>query len=135
MKFLYTLLFILLFCHAALSQEKKIIVQENIKSQVIWLTYTRFFKEVKYKSQELRFDRRGNPTEEIRFNKSGDITYHKALEYDKELITREINLDKKGRIVSRTDYRYIGNLLVEKWTYDGDGNKIKTEQLIYEKQD
>jgi hypothetical protein len=127
--------FFILFCQVIFSQEKKIMSNENIKAQIVWVTDKQWFKEIKYKKEELRFDRNGNRVEEVTFDRHGNIVHHKAFEYSKDLVTREIYLDKKGRIIVRSDYRYIGKLLVEKLTYDGKGNTIKNEQFIYEKQD
>ena len=127
--------FLIFFCQLSFSQEKKIMLNENIKTRIIWTTDKQLFKEVKYKKEELRFDRNGNRVEEVIFDRNGNIVHHKAFEYSKDLLTREMVLDKKGRIITRSDYRYIGKLLVEKLTYDGNGNTIKNEQYIYEKQD
>lgn len=127
----------LLICifQISFSQEKQIMADGNIKTQVVWITDKHLFKVFKYKKAELRFDRKGNRVEEVTFNKNGNIIHHKAFEYSKDQLTREFNLDRKGRIITRSDYRYIEQLMVEKWTYDFNGNLIINEQFIYEKQD
>ncbi len=135
MKNSFVISLLICICQISLSQEKQIMTDENIKTQVVWVTEKQLFKEFKYKKEELRFDRKGNRVEEVFFNKSGNIIHHKAFEYNKDQLTREFNLDKKGSINTRSDYRYIGQLLVEKWTYDINGKLIINEQFIYEKQD
>ncbi len=135
MKNSFAISLLICICQISFSQEKQIMDDENIKTQVVWVTEKQLFKELKYKKEELRFDRNGNRVEEVSFNKLGNIIHHKAFEYNKDQLTREFNLDKKGRITARSDYRYIGQLLVEKWTYDINGKLIINEQFIYEKQD
>jgi hypothetical protein len=116
--------------HTIYGQEKKTISEERIKSQVIW----REGKKEKYKFQELRFDRSGNRTEEIKYNAKGKIVFHKAYEFTGDNLKREIELDSKGHIIQRIDYSYLHNVLVEKKTFDEKGVLILNEQYIYEYQ-
>jgi len=113
------------------AQEKKIMSEGNIKTQDVW----REEKKVKYKFQELHFDKNGNRTEEIRFNRNGKIIFHKAFEYENDRLKREIELDNKGIIIQRMDYFYVGNVLVEKKTFNGKGEFVLDEQYIYTYQD
>jgi hypothetical protein len=113
------------------AQEKKIMIEGNIKTQDVW----REEKKVKYKFQELHFDKNGNRTEEIRFNRKGKIIFHKAFEYENDRIKREIELDDKGIIIQRMDYFYVENVLVEKKTFNGKGELVLDEQYIYTYQD
>jgi hypothetical protein len=62
LKLLVTL-WLLIIYFTIYAQEKKIMSDERIKTQVIW----REGKKTKYKFQELRFDRNGNRTEELRY--------------------------------------------------------------------
>lgn len=104
--------------------------EEHIKTQVIW----REGKNIKYKFQELRFDKNGNRTEEIRYNPKGKIIFHKAYEFSNELLKREIELDPKGNITQRIDYSYVHNVLTSKKTLNGKGEVLLDEQYIYEYQ-
>ncbi len=113
------------------AQEKKTTSDERIKVQVIW----REEKKAKYKFQELRFDRNGNRTEEIRYNAKGKTIFHKAWEFTNDVLKREIELDPKGNIIQRIDYFYIHNVLAEKKIFNGQGILILNEQYIYEYQD
>jgi hypothetical protein len=117
--------------HTIYGQEKKIMSEERIKTQVIW----REGKKAKYKFQELRFDKNGNRTEEIKYNAKGKIIFHKAFEFTNDVLKREIDLDPKGHIIQRIDYSYLYNVLVEKKTLNGEGVLILEEQYIYEYQD
>ena len=96
--------------HIGYSQEKKMMSDGNIKTQVIW----RESKKAKYKFQEIRFDRNGNRTEEIKYNPKGKVVFHKAYEYTNDLLTMEMELDSKGLIVLRSNYTYLKNMLVNK---------------------
>ena len=117
------------------AQEKELMSDASIKTQVIWITEKKGIKEYKYKSQELRFDRKGNRVEEIYYSRRGKIIHHLAFDYEKGLKIREIKLDPKGFIITRTDYRYVNKVPVELTVYNGKGEIVRTEMFIYEYQD
>ena len=129
-------LFLILFCLVSLyqgaqAQEKKEMAEGHIKTQNLW----REGNKGKYMFQELHFDRKGNRTEEIRFNRKGKIIFHKSYEYENDHLKREIVFDPKGNITQRSDYTYLNNILVEKKTLNGSGKIILDEQYIYGYQD
>jgi hypothetical protein len=123
------------FVSAACAQEKKLIKNASIKSQIIWVQKKRIFKDLSYKQKELRFDKKGNCTEEIIYNHRGRIVSHRAFEYDKKLLVHEIILDRKGKITQRIEYRYRDAVLVEKKFFNTEGKLVGMEQMIFEYQD
>lgn len=135
MKFLFPVLLWGMITQFVYGQDKGQIREANIKAQVLWVSEKKGLTERKYKSQELRYDSKGNCIEEIFYNRRGKMIRHRAFEYDKGLLVREFHLDAKGFIVTRTDYRYRNKVPVEKRTYNGKGELIKTVEMIYEYQD
>jgi hypothetical protein len=124
-------LFLTYLSFTVYGQEKNLMSSENIKVQDLWREY----KNVKYKFQELHFDRKGNCTEEIRFNPKGKVVFHKAFVYENDRLKREIEMDSRGIIIQHIDYYYTGNILVEKKTLDSKGKLVLDEQYIYQYQD
>lgn len=123
------------FSNASLAQVNETLRNGNVKTQVIWVTEKGNIKELKYKLQELRFNKNGLCIEEIRYNRKGKIILHKSYNYEKGLLVREIEFDRKGFIIRRTDYKFVNKIPVEKTVYNGKGEVIRNEQMIYEYQD
>jgi hypothetical protein len=117
------------------SQINDVMRDGNIKTQIIWVTEKNKFGEKKFKKQELRFNKKGFCIEEIKYNPKGKIIFHKSYSYAMDLLEREIEFDSKGFIVRRIDYKYVNKVLTEKTIFNGQGDILSNEQMIYEYQD
>jgi hypothetical protein len=137
MVLLKTILTVSLACivSVAWAQDKKQVKKAHLKSQVIWVQNNRGIKNFNYKQKEMRYDNKGNCTEEIIFNRRGHIISHRVFEYEKKLMVHEIILDRKGKIIQRIEYKYRDEILVEKKFFNTEGKLTGTEQRIFEYQD
>ena len=117
-------------------QTNKSAQSTDIKTQSIWVSEKGKKGEKKYKKQELRFNRKGFCIEEIHYNSSGKIIQHKSYKYnDNDLLEREIEFDFKGFIICRIEFHYKKKILTDKTYYNGKGEIVRQEQMIYEYQD
>jgi hypothetical protein len=128
--------FVILGLLATLSgfgQKKNENLPSDIKSVVV--TEQKFDGSASrtYKDSETYYDKKGNVIEEILY-KEGKVDSHFKYQYDANgNKTKEIEINADGKIKKITEYKYEGNLRVEKVVTD-DKAKVKSKKTYkYEK--
>jgi antitoxin component YwqK of YwqJK toxin-antitoxin module len=123
--------FLTLSC--AFAQKKDEITKNNVKSIAVTEEKNIKGEKIIQKDSETYFDAQGNILEEIEY-KDGIIDTHFKYQYDSNNNKiKETELDKSGKIIKSSEYKYQGSLKIEKVTYDSNGKIKSRKHYTYEK--
>jgi antitoxin component YwqK of YwqJK toxin-antitoxin module len=80
-----------------------------------------------------KFDKEGNLVEEIEYNPDRSIKKHTKWTYNgnNDKLT-ETEFDEKGRVISKTEYKYEGSLRTSRKKYDEKGKLISWKIYKFE---
>jgi hypothetical protein len=114
-------------------QSSKQIKEMGIKSQTILEVFIEEGIDQPVIEKKETYDEQGQITEVIEYNKTGEITNWQKFEYDQDgNITGEMQLDNKGRTVSRIRTIYENQLKTEKQYFDSKDRMFKKKIYKYE---
>jgi antitoxin component YwqK of YwqJK toxin-antitoxin module len=123
----------LVFSLTCFGQKKDEIITEDVKSIVVTEQKFDGTASKTFKESETYYDKKGNVVEEILY-KDGKVDSHFKYQYDangNKIKETEFNSD--GKVKKISDYKYQGNLRIEKVVTDEKG-KIKSKKTYkYEK--
>jgi hypothetical protein len=128
------------------AQSKKEIKKYKIKMLTEIVTEVQDGKDIKRFDVVRKFDKNGFETEEINYDKKGDLAQKKLARYNKDGDkTEETVLDGNGKQVARETYVYNGygekteeihydnqDKLAKKLIYSIDAKGLKTERKTYD---
>jgi len=127
------IIFTATLCTITIYGQKKSIVTNKIKSVVVFENKVdKSNKSVTKKETETKFDSNGFTTEEIDY-KDGKVNKRTTFLYDENgNKIKETEYDASDKVVKVSEYKYKGNLKVEKDVYDAKGVLKSKKTYQYE---
>jgi len=127
------IVFVAVLCASTIFAQKKSIVSNKIKSVVVFENKVdKSNKSVTKKETETKFDTNGNTTEEIDY-KDGKVNKKTTYQYDENgNKIKETEYDVSDKVIKVSEYKYKGNLKVEKDVYDAKGVLKSKKTYQYE---
>lgn len=123
----------LLFFSSLEAQKKKTVIQNNLKSVVVYEQTSASKADKGVKIEETIFDLNGNVIDELEYE-NGKESSHTKYEYDDaEKKTKESKLNPQGRVVKSTVFEYNDDdLRVREIESDGSGRVVKITEYTYD---
>ena len=129
-----TLFFLLACINFAVAQSSKKIKKNEVKSKTEWQYSYDTGKEIKYKSEYVKYNQNGDILEEITYEPDGKIIKRETNKYNSNGdLVENTRYNPDGSIKRKATYKYDKDgLWTERTDYDGNGKITKTEKRIYE---
>jgi membrane-associated HD superfamily phosphohydrolase len=124
---------LLLLPFVVFCQGKKDVKKNKIKTITVWQTDIANGESTSYKESYEEYDKNGNPTALIEYDKNGTVTKKETAKYDKFLNKiEETQFDLKDKINVKKIFKYNAkNEKIEEMEYNSSGKIIKRTTITY----
>lgn len=123
----FVIAFLIVIPTSVIAQKKNSLKENKVRS------VTEYKQDMTKSSPKLKenytlYDGNGNILEEIEYDAAGKVKTHMKYQFDAENNKiKEIELGPDGKTIKTTEYKYNGDLRIEKNIYDGAG-KLKSRR-------